>query len=704
MHLLNFLPFLCALFCLGIALFALFRDKHSFTHWIFAAGMIVLSLEMGLIGMSFRSDSLAEMIRWQEFRMITTAFLPGIWLIFSFTFARANYGEFIKKWWWVIASSFLLSVLLTIVLKKGVFIEELSFLETSTWSLRLGRSGYLSEVVFLLISVIILMNLERAFRTSVGTIRWKIKFILLGVGGFFTFRIYATSQALLFSSTGYSLQLFNAGTGFIIGILMLIGLMRMRLLKTDLYFSQTFLYNSVVILIVGVYLLSIGFLSKILGQLDISHHLPIEALFILLALTGLTIALISGEVRLKIRRFVVRHFKKPQYDYREKWGEFIERTSSSIDIHDYCDKVTKWTSGIFSVSSVTVWLLNESKERLIFGGSTALSQEEAGKISGNQESVQKWIAFLKDQKDPFDFEAIQKTNPHDTDWLNQSFLTEGRIRYGTSLMTGEHLLGFLTVNNRMKKEPFSVEDLMLLKMVASQTAGNLLNFKLAEDLRKAKEMEAFQTMSAFVVHDLKNLASTLSLTMQNLPVHFDNPEFRKDATQMIGQSVEKVNHMCSHLSLLSQKVQLNIVETDLNELIIRSLHCLNGSSKISLIQDLQPTPKLLIDPDQFQKVLTNLILNANESVGNRGEVRVATGHRDGWVTLSVSDNGCGMSEEFMEQSLFRPFKTTKKNGMGIGLYQSKMIIEAHRGRIEVESEVGKGSTFRVFLPLAGKLC
>jgi signal transduction histidine kinase len=190
--------------------------------------------------------------------------------------------------------------------------------------------------------------------------------------------------------------------------------------------------------------------------------------------------------------------------------------------------------------------------------------------------------------------------------------------------------------------------------------------------------------------------------MQNLPIHFDNPDFRNDALRVIGQSVNKVNSMCSHLSMLSQKIELKRVDTDLNKLVHASFSCLNGSCKVSLIQDLQPVPSLVIDPEQVQKVLTNLLLNANEAIGDRGEIRLATEQRDGWAILSVSDNGCGMSKEFMEQSLFRPFKTTKKQGMGIGLFQSKMIVEAHQGRIEVESEEGKGSTFRVFLPMAGK--
>ena len=239
----------------------------------------------------------------------------------------------------------------------------------------------------------------------------------------------------------------------------------------------------------------------------------------------------------------------------------------------------------------------------------------------------------------------------------------------------------------------------LLKTIADQTAGSLLNLKLSEDLRKAKEMEAFQTMSSFMMHDLKNLASTLSLTVQNLPNHFDNPEFRNDALKVMQQGVSKINSMCSHLSMLSQKMELKKVETELNQLVNASLSCLNGSCKVSLIQNLQPVPRLVMDPEQVEKVLTNLILNANEATGNGGEIRLTTEYKDGWAILSVSDNGCGISKEFMERSLFHPFKTTKRQGMGIGLFQSKMIVEAHKGRIEVESEEGKGSVFKVMLPL-----
>jgi hypothetical protein len=100
----------------------------------------------------------------------------------------------------------------------------------------------------------------------------------------------------------------------------------------------------------------------------------------------------------------------------------------------------------------------------------------------------------------------------------------------------------------------------------------------------------------------------------------------------------------------------------------------------------------------MQKVIGNLLLNASDAIAEDGKITVATSMGDGWAQLAVSDTGCGMSREFVQERLFRPFQTTKPKGMGIGLFHCKTIVEAHGGRIEVESEEGKGSTFRVFLP------
>jgi hypothetical protein len=101
-------------------------------------------------------------------------------------------------------------------------------------------------------------------------------------------------------------------------------------------------------------------------------------------------------------------------------------------------------------------------------------------------------------------------------------------------------------------------------------------------------------------------------------------------------------------------------------------------------------------------VLANLLLNARDALGSDGRIEVRTRLRDGRVVLSVTDNGCGMTEAFMRASLFRPFQSTKKSGLGVGMFQARSIIEAHGGHIQVESTEGVGTTVHVVLPAMGE--
>ena len=279
----------------------------------------------------------------------------------------------------------------------------------------------------------------------------------------------------------------------------------------------------------------------------------------------------------------------------------------------------------------------------------------------------------------------------------RSFLEGAKIRYCVPLAAGGEFIGVLTMNNRTGP-PFSIEDFDLLKTFADQAAAQILNQKLFESLGRAREMHAFQSLSAFFMHDLKNIASTLSLTLQNFPVHYDNLEFRTDALKMISNSREKIGKMCGQLAVLNQKFEIRKSECDLNEIVAATLSNLNLNG--ALATNLNPLPKTLLDAEQMQTVILNLVLNADESMARNGETRVETCRDKDKVVLSVIDNGSGMSNEFIKKDLFRPFTTTKDGGSGIGLYQSRKIVEAHGGTIEVQSLEGSGSTFRVILPVA----
>jgi putative PEP-CTERM system histidine kinase len=342
--------------------------------------------------------------------------------------------------------------------------------------------------------------------------------------------------------------------------------------------------------------------------------------------------------------------------------------------------------------------VDEGRDALVFGASTALSEDRARNMRMTGQAGAELMLALWDQEMPVYFNGTSEDWVSDFRKTHSEALEEARIRYAVPLRAANRLVGILTLSGRSKDAPLTAQDQELLKTIGDQAAASLLNLRLAEQLHKAKALEALQMMSAFFMHDLKNLGSKLSLVTQNLPMHFDNPEFRQDAIRSVTQSVAKINNMCSKLSLLSQRLEIHPKPASLDRLVTDALKSLDGIFKIPVRCSQGNVNDLHIDGEQIQKVIVNLLLNANEAVAGDGQISISTSRDGGWAQVAVSDTGCGMSREFIETRLFRPFQTTKPKGMGIGLFHCKTIVEAHGGRIEVESEEGKGSTFRVFLP------
>ncbi len=481
-------------------------------------------------------------------------------------------------------------------------------------------------------------------------------------------------------------------------------LWRSRVLKFDIYLSHSFLYNSFTVLLIGIYFIAVGVVAKLVYYFRGSQSPAQTALLVFLAILVLALFLLSDRLRLQRKRFISRHFKRPRYDYPRVWARFTERSASVSDMRTLCANIVRMVSETLEALSVSIWLVDEQEECLLLGASTESFDDKSRSLKITGEGGKGLIQAMNYHPLPVDLRDSTD------DWvgaLKMRFgeaFEEARIRFCVPLSAAGRQVGILTLGEKVSDEPYTFEDVELMKTIADQAAANLLTLRLGERLQQAKEMEAFQVMSAFFTHDLKNLASRLSLVTQNLPRHFANPDFRNDALRTISQSLDKINGMCSRLSMLSQKLELRPREADLNEMVRNALTGLEGMLTNPPTLNLTPIPKFQLDVDQFQSVLVNLLLNARDAVRNGGKIQVCTAMQGNFAALSVSDEGCGMSKEFMDRCLFRPFKTTKKQGMGIGLFHSKKIVEAHQGRIEVESVEGKGTTFTVYLPVKPVMC
>jgi putative PEP-CTERM system histidine kinase len=260
-------------------------------------------------------------------------------------------------------------------------------------------------------------------------------------------------------------------------------------------------------------------------------------------------------------------------------------------------------------------------------------------------------------------------------------------------------LGAIVLADRVNGRPYSAEEVELLKCIGDQITSVMVNLRLAAEVARAREFEAFRTISAFFVHDLKNAAASLNLMLKNLPVHFDDPAFRADALRAVGNSARRIDEMIARFSALRQAPAFQPRDTDLNRVVEDALAGIGTLPAVEVTRALGPVPSILADHQQVQSVVTNLVLNARDAVSDGGAIQVRTGLEEGRVVVSVADNGCGMSHTFIRESLFRPFQSTKAKGLGIGLFQSRRIVEAHGGQVSVESEPGRGTTFRITFPL-----
>ena len=693
-----------------VALLAVLRERRSFVLRLFVAGIVLLSCESVLSGLMTESVLPEEAGRLENWALLAMSLLPGVWLLFSLSYARGNYREFLGKWRVGLGAAFLIPIVLAIGC-HGRLVDGETFLPaTNQWLFRLTLAGWVSYLFCLLGAVVVLMQLESTFWASVGTMRWRIKYMVLGLGLLFAVRVYTASQTLALPSQFLANGQMITVTGpkssgaavnsaaLLLGCLLMLRSLFRRLSEVAVFPPHKILHKSVTALVAGLYLLSVGVLAKVVQWLRLTGSFQLRAFLILVVLVGVTVLLLSDRVRLRARRLVSRYLQRPLYDYRTVWRRFTESMANRVTQKELCQACVKLAADLFQALSVSLWVMDDKGENLELAASTLLSAPMAEELRPNREEAAELIHAMKDRLEAVDVEYSSENWAVTLRRCHPSEFEEAGSRVCVPIIAAGELLGLMILGDRVGGVLFSLQDYDLLKCVGDQIAASLLNSKLSHKLLQAKELEAFQTMSAFFVHDLKNTASTLNLMMKNLPVHFDNPAFRDDALRGIAKSGQHINNLILRLSALRHDLQIHPAVSDLNDLVSKVLAGWNGSPGIHWAAQLGPIPKFPFDPEQIHKVVTNLVLNAAEAIPPNGQIRVETSQAKGWVVLTVADNGCGMAPEFLRGSLFRPFQTTKKEGFGIGMFQSKMIIEAHGGKVEVESQPNKGTTFKVLLP------
>lgn len=679
----------------GVAL----RSRREVPRWAFVVTLFALSAEALCSGMALLAATPLGTLHWQQHRSAALALLPSVLWLFSATYGRYRDVRWLRRHVWIFVALCLPLVLLALLRRDDLFSFPRHSRTESYPVLYLAWGGMVLMLSNLIVSIVALLNLERTFRAAVGTTRWRLKYIMLGFVVLLGVRLYTSSQVLLFKSLGASLESLDAAALLLGGLLMLRGLLRTGHFDLQVYPSQAVLHHSLTFLVAGTYLVLVGGFARLATSLGRGFDVAVGAFLLLAALVGLAVFLQSDRARLRLRQFVSHHFQRPLHDYRAVWRKFTEGTASHVDEEALARSLVRLISEVFEALSVTLWLCDEKRERLRVISSTHTTAPETADKENPGDGVSRLLAHFQKHRDPADFEDERAHWAEALRRLHPRVFPNGGRRVVVPLFGRDTLLGLITIGDRVGGVPFVLQDLEMLKCVGDHAAANLLNRQLSHQLVQNREMAAFQAMATFFIHDLKNAASTLTLMLQNFPKHWEDPTFRADALRGIDRTVTHINQLIVKLGQLRHDQKLRLQPFNLNALVRDVVQPLDGRNGLRIGMQLGDLPAQPLDREQLAKVVTNLVINAIEAVGPKGEIVLRTTADDRHTTLTVSDNGCGMSEQFIRESLFRPFQTTKKGGLGIGMFQSKTIVSAHGGRLEVASIPGKGTMFTLTLPL-----
>ena len=666
-----------------VALFMFAKNRKGLPNAAFALGMLAIgAIEFGDF-MTFMEPY--NMLLYKKVSLVAESLLPGLWLLFSLTYSRKNYKEnpaFWKAAFFISALPFLVVIFLplhTFFYSPDIEMERMMFL---------GDTGYYFYLFILIYAILTMINLEGTLRSSSGAMRWRIKHTLIGVGGIMASVIYYYSKALLYRSIDMNLSPVRGSIVIMSSLLIMISIFRQTFPKEEISISRGIFYRSFTLLIAGIYLLGLGIMGagmKYLGE-NFGRHLSIVIVFG--GVIALITVLFSETLRRRVKVFIDKNFYKDKYDYRSQWLQFTQRISYTKSFDELLSAILGGVASAIGSKTKSLWLYD--------GVSDAFYQAEPRAITHSitLKGSSSLISFFKEKGWIFN----SQDGDHKILGENREFFNKTNASLVIPLMNNGNIMGFIELGKSLSNDIYNYEDYDFLKTLAKQATSAIMNAKLAEELAEAREMEAMGRISSFVLHDLKNLVSTLSMSIENSFDNINNPEFQKDMLKTLSNTVDKMKGLIKRLSDVPKKVELNLETLDIVPLVKETVKpFLDGKTKV--VAECPEQMISRIDGEEIKKVIINLILNAVEAT-NGGNVSIKIGKDDDMACITVSDNGCGMSEEYIEKYLFKPFHSTKKKGLGIGLYQCRRIVEAHNGSIKVKSSKGVGTEFMVYLPLS----
>ncbi|VAW76181.1 Two-component system sensor histidine kinase [hydrothermal vent metagenome] len=552
---------------------------------------------------------------------------------------------------------------------------------------------------FLVMSIAGLVLVEQLIRNARAESRRSLKYLCMGLGALFVYDFYLYSHALLFQ--GVDPALWNA-RGFINALVVpVIGIAAVRdpQWSLDIFVSRRVVFHTTALLGAGLYLLAMGLGGYIIRDYGGSWGTIAQVSFLFGAVLMLSILLFSAQLRATFRVLINKHFFHYKFEYREEWLRFIRTLATEEPNEQLRERTIKAVADILHCPGGMLWLYRDSHRY----EPVANWQMPMPAVTCHLNMDSSLVRYLREEEWVINCDEYAMSPqvyrglvlPEWFDHLDRAWLI-------TPLVFHDRLLGMIVLSRPQVTDSLNWEDYDLLRIIGRQSAAHLAQLDAAQALSQAQQFEAWNRMSAYVMHDLKNLIAQLSLVVSNAAKHKHNPQFMEDAIHTVENSVNKMNRLLAHLRS-GQDPESQLQELDVGAVLVDVIDTMSVGIPVPSL-DCQARDILVkADQDRLSAVVGHVIRNAQDATPEAGRIVVRLFKQNAYAVIEVQDNGAGMDETFIHTDLFKPFTSTKgSSGMGIGAYETREFIRSLGGDVEVISRPGEGTTFRMRIPISAE--
>jgi putative PEP-CTERM system histidine kinase len=541
--------------------------------------------------------------------------------------------------------------------------------------------------------VIAMVLLEQLFRNVPEDARWNIKPLCLGLAGAFLFDLYLYSQAVLFNAVDSDAFSIRGAVHAMVVPFLLLSTSRQSDWLSKVQISRKAAFHSATLMIAGFYLVfvsGVGYYVRYFGG-EWGRALQLGLVF--LALVVLMVLAVSGSMRATLRVFLGKHFFRYRYDYREEWLRFTQTLSAQKSPQEMGQQVVRGLADLLDSPGGGLWLKNRNdksySQSARWNTPASVAPEDEASPLCEFLSSSGWVINLEEFRS-FPRRYGRLVIPT---WLQET----PQAWLVVPLNVGEEMIGFVVLSSARARMDVNWEVNDLLKTAGRQAASFLAQMQATEALLEVRKFDAFNRMSAFVVHDLKNVVTQLSLMMKNAKRLQDNPEFRQDMLMTVDNALDRMRQLMLQLRDGATPPGTAFgVELDAIAQRIAAVATERGRT---LELDIVASVVTRGHEERLERIVGHMVQNAFDATSIDGRVWLKLERSGGQALIEVGDTGQGMSEEFIRERLFKPFQTTKKAGMGIGAYESYQYVQELGGKITVHSQVDQGTIVTVLLPL-----